>query len=271
MLASELVKALILGIVEGLTEFLPVSSTGHLVAVGTFLNFAPAYAKTFEVIVQFGAIVAVCWEFRSRIASIVMTFPSHAPTRRFVVNVMIATIPAVVLALMFENAIKKRLFSPIPVAFALLFGGVIILLVERRVRRQRTDPSRGSLETISHATALKIGLLQCLALLPGTSRSGATIIGGMLVGLDRPVATEFSFFLAIPIISGATLYEIGKSIQGITTHAIEVMSVGLIAAFFSAFICVRWLLRYVASHDFTAFGWYRIGAGLLLLSWYLSR
>ncbi|MFP3569292.1 undecaprenyl-diphosphate phosphatase [Paraburkholderia sp. SIMBA_030] len=259
-------KALILGVVEGLTEFLPVSSTGHLIVVGSLLDFTDEHAKTFDVVIQLGAILAVCWEFRRRIGSVVAGLPSRPDARRFTLNVIIATIPAVVLGLLFEKAIKAALFSPVPVAFALVAGGVVILWAEARQRaRGDAAPRVQSVDDLTALDALKVGLAQCFALIPGTSRSGSTIIGGMLFGLDRRVATEFSFFLAIPIIFGATAYELHKGWQVLSADTLGVFALGFVAAFVSAFICVRWLLRYIASHDFTAFAWYRIGFGLLIL------
>ena len=261
-------KALILGVVEGLTEFLPVSSTGHLIVVGSLLNFNNEHEKTFDVVIQLGAVLAVCWEFRRKIGSVMAGLPAERNARRFTLNVIIATIPAVVLGLLFEKTIKAALFSPVPVALALVTGGVLILWVEARQRREREgreEPRVHSVDDLRPLDALKVGLAQCLALIPGMSRSGSTIIGGMLFGLDRRVATEFSFFLAIPIIFGATLYEMVKGWHSLSTDALGLFAVGLIAAFVSAFLCVRWLLRYVAAHDFTAFAWYRIGFGLLVL------
>ncbi|HXZ09016.1 MAG TPA: undecaprenyl-diphosphate phosphatase [Paraburkholderia sp.] len=261
-------KALILGVVEGLTEFLPVSSTGHLIVVGSLLNFDNEHEKTFDVVIQLGAILAVCWEFRRKIGSVLAGLATERSARRFTLSVIIATIPAVVLGLLFEKTIKAALFSPVPVALALVTGGVLILWVEARQRRQREqglEPRVHSVDDLSPLDALKVGLAQCLALIPGMSRSGSTIIGGMLFGLDRRVATEFSFFLAIPIIFGATLYEMVKGWHSLSTDALGLFAVGLIAAFISAFVCVRWLLRYIAAHDFTVFAWYRIGFGLLVL------
>jgi undecaprenyl-diphosphatase len=258
-------KALILGVVEGLTEFLPVSSTGHLIVAGNLLNFSQAQAKTFDVVIQFGAILAICWEFRSKIGAIVTGLPREPRARRFALNVVIATIPAIVLGLLFEKSIKAALFAPVPVSVALILGGIVILWAEARQRERKIAPRVTSIDKLSYADALKIGLAQCFALIPGTSRSGATIIGGMLFGLERRVATEFSFFLAIPIIFGATLYELGKEWHSLSVDALGLFVVGLVAAFISAFICIRWLLRYVASHDFTAFAWYRIGFGLVIL------
>jgi undecaprenyl-diphosphatase len=259
-------KALILGVVEGLTEFLPVSSTGHLIVVGSVLDFTNEHAKTFDVVIQLGAILAVCWEFRRRIVSVVVGLPSRPDARRFTLNVIIATIPAIVLGLLLEKSIKAALFSPVPVAFALVAGGVVILWAEARQRAQGERAARvQSVDDLTALDALKVGLAQCFALIPGTSRSGSTIIGGMLFGLDRRVATEFSFFLAIPIMFGATGYELHKGWQLLSADVLGTLAIGFVAAFISAFACVRWLLRYVAAHDFTAFAWYRIGFGLLIL------
>ena len=259
-------KALILGVVEGLTEFLPVSSTGHLIVAGSLLNFTDDHAKTFDVVIQRGAILAVCWEFRRRIGSVVAGLPSRPDARRFTLNVIIATIPAVVLGLLFEKSIKAALFSPVPVAFALVAGGVVILWAEARQRaRGQTAARVQHVDDLSPLDALKVGLAQCFALIPGMSRSGSTIIGGMLFGLERRVATEFSFFLAIPIIFGATAYELYKDWHLLSVDALGSFALGFVAAFISAFACVRWLLRYISAHDFTVFAWYRIGFGLLIL------
>jgi undecaprenyl-diphosphatase len=260
-----MVKALILGVVEGLTEFLPVSSTGHLIVAGSLLNFTDAQSKTFDVVIQFGAILAICWEYRARIVSVVAGLPSRPDARRFTINVIIATIPAIVLGLLLEKHIKAVLFSPVPVAVALIVGGIVILWAEARQRDRASEVRIHSVDDLTPKDALKVGLAQCFALIPGTSRSGATIIGGMLFGLDRRVATEFSFFLAIPIIFGATLYEMAKYWRTLSVNDLGLFAIGLVAAFVSAFVCVRWLLRYVASHDFSAFAWYRIGFGLLIL------
>ncbi|WP_345811437.1 undecaprenyl-diphosphate phosphatase [Paraburkholderia sp. PREW-6R] len=259
-------KALILGVVEGLTEFLPVSSTGHLIVAGSLLNFTDDHAKTFDVVIQLGAILAVCWEFRRRIGSVVSGLPTRPDARRFTLNVVIATIPAIVLGLLFEKTIKAALFSPVPVAFALVAGGVVILWAEARQRSTGQRAARvKNVDDLTPLDALKVGLAQCFALIPGMSRSGSTIIGGMLFGLDRRVATEFSFFLAIPIIFGATAYELYKDWHSLSVDALGTFAIGFVAAFISAFACVRWLLRYIAAHDFTAFAWYRIGFGLLIL------
>jgi undecaprenyl-diphosphatase len=262
-------KAVILGVVEGLTEFLPISSTGHLILVGDLLDFNDERGKAFEVIIQFGAILAVCWEFREKLWRVVFTFKTSAISRRFVMNLLIASIPAMGLAFLFGKYIKAMLFAPIPVASAFIVGALVIFWAEKR--QKTVVASKNPIQSVDQLTpldALKVGLAQCAALIPGTSRSGATIIGGMLFGLPRAVATEFSFFLAIPVIGGATAYELLKlwkspvSLSGDYTLAIVV---GFISAFISAFICVRWLIHYVAGHNFIPFAWYRIIFGLLVL------
>jgi undecaprenyl-diphosphatase len=262
-------KALMLGIVEGLTEFLPISSTGHLILVGDLLNFNDERGKAFEVIIQFGAILAVCWEFREKLWKVASTIKTSAISRRFVVNLLIASIPAMGLALLFSKHIKAVLFAPIPVSSAFILGALVIFWAEKR--QQAFVMGQGRIQSVDDLTpldALKVGLAQCAALIPGTSRSGATIIGGMLFGLPRAVATEFSFFLAIPVIGGATAYELLKlwknsvPLSGDFTLAIVA---GFMAAFVSAFICVRWLIHYVAGHNFTPFAWYRIIFGVLVL------
>lgn len=264
-------KALILGVVEGLTEFLPISSTGHLILVGDLLDFNDERGKAFEVIIQFGAILAVCWEFREKLWKVASTVKSSAISRRFILNLLIASIPAMGLAFVFGRHIKAVLFAPIPVASAFILGALVIFWAERRQTKLMHSPAKAHIQSVDDLTpldALKVGLAQCAALIPGTSRSGATIIGGMLFGLPRAVATEFSFFLAIPVIGGATAYELLKlwknpvSLSGDFTLAIVV---GFIAAFISAFICVRWLIHYVAGHNFIPFAWYRIVFGVLVL------
>lgn len=264
-----LLKAVILGVVEGLTEFLPISSTGHLILVGDLLEFNDDRGKAFEVIIQFGAILAVCWEFREKLFKVTESFSSSPDARRFVFNLLIASVPAMGMAFLFGKYIKAVLFQPIPVASAFILGALIIFWVERRQQKIMPTVSHiKSVDDLKPLDALKVGLAQCAALIPGTSRSGATIIGGMLFGLPRAVATEFSFFLAISVIGGATAYELLKlwkasvSFSGDFTLAI---AVGFISAFISAFICVRWLIHYVAHHNFIPFAWYRIIFGLLVL------
>lgn len=262
-------KAVILGVVEGLTEFLPISSTGHLILVGDLLNFNDERGKAFEVIIQFGAILAVCWEFRDKLWKVAATFQSSSISRRFVLNLLIASIPAMGLAFIFGKHIKAVLFSPIPVATAFIVGALVIFWAERRQKRLATMNSRiQSVDDLTPLDALKVGIAQCTALIPGTSRSGATIIGGMLFGLPRAVATEFSFFLAIPVIGGATAYELLKLWKNpipLSGDFVWAIVVGFIVAFISAFICVRWLIHYVAGHNFIPFAWYRIIFGILVL------
>ena len=264
-----LIKAVVLGVVEGFTEFLPISSTGHLILVGDLLDFNDEKGKAFEVIIQFGAILAVCWEFRDKLIKVVRSLSSSTSARRFVVNLLIASIPAMALAFIFNKHIKAVLFAPIPVASAFIVGAFIIFWAESRQSKLNEISNRiQTVDDLSYSDAFKVGIAQCAALIPGTSRSGATIIGGMLFGLPRAVATEFSFFLAIPVIGGATAYELLKlwknpvAISGEYTLAIVI---GFIAAFVSAFICVRWLIHYVAHHNFKPFAWYRILFGLLVL------
>ncbi len=265
-----LAKALVLGIVEGLTEFLPISSTGHLILVGDLLNFNDERGKAFEVIIQFGAILAVCWEFRAKLWSVLGSISSNKLSQRFLLNLVIASVPAMALAFVFGKHIKAVLFAPIPVATAFIVGAFIIFWAERRQQTQSSNTKSHiqSVDDLSPWDALKVGIAQCAALVPGTSRSGATIIGGMLFGLPRAVATEFSFFLAIPVIGAATLYEsfkLWKSPVIISGEYGLAIGIGFVAAFISAFICVRWLLHYVAHHNFKPFAWYRIAFGLLIL------
>ncbi len=264
-----LFKALILGIVEGLTEFLPISSTGHLILVGDLLNFNDERGKAFEIIIQFGAILAVCWEYRERLFRVVNTLFSNKQSQKFVLHVVIACIPAMGLGLIFGKFIKAHLFSPVPVASAFIVGAFVIFWAEYRQTKASTMRQIDSIDQLTALDALKVGLAQCAALIPGTSRSGATIIGGMLFGLPRAVATEFSFFLAIPVIGGATAYELLKITNSSQAFGFAefapTLLVGFVAAFMSAFICVRWLIHYVAHHNFIPFAWYRIIFGVLVL------
>ena len=256
-----LAKALLLGVVEGLTEFLPVSSTGHLILASSLLGFTGDKAKLFAIAIQTGAMLAVVWHYRERISAVVTGFGPDPVARRFALAVLVAFLPAAVLGVLFGGQIKAVLFRPVPVALAFIVGGVIILWVERRQRAWRVD----SMDRLTLLDALKLGLAQAVALVPGTSRSGATIIGGMLFGLSRRTATEFSFFLAIPTLVGAGVYDTWKYRQLLSFADLPLFGVGLAAAFVSALVCVRWLIRYVATHDFIVFAWYRIVFGLAVL------
>jgi undecaprenyl-diphosphatase len=260
-----LVTALLLGIVEGLTEFLPVSSTGHLIVAGSLAGYTGEQAKTFEIVIQAGAILAVCWEFRARLGAVLRGLFTEPAAQRFALNLMVAFVPAGVLGLAFNKAIKAHLFAPVPVACAFVVGAFVIIWAERR---QRTRPDTVRIATIDDmrwTDALKIGCAQALALIPGTSRSGATIIGGMLFGCSRVAATEFSFFLAIPTLFAATGYSLWKDATLLHAQSLPAFGVGFAASFVSAFACVRWLIRYVAHHDFVPFAWYRIAFGAIVL------
>ena len=257
-----LLKALVLGIVEGLTEFLPVSSTGHLIIAGQLIGFNGEKAKVFDIVIQTGAMLAVIWEYRARFARLVTGITSDPVARRFAVNLVIAFLPAALLGLAFAGAIKQHLFHAIPVAAAFVLGGVIILWVEHFPRRTTVE----HVDDMTWKDALKVGLAQTFALIPGTSRSGATIIGGMLFGLSRRAATEFSFFLAVPTLIAAGAYDLYKHRALLDAGDLGVFSAGFIVSFGSAFLCVRWLLRYIATHDFSAFAWYRIAFGIVVLA-----
>ena len=257
-----LIKALILGVVEGLTEFLPVSSTGHLILAGDLLDFNDDRGKLFEIVIQCGAILAVCWEYRVKLFAVLSGLGSRPEAQRFALNLAIAFAPLAVLGLAFGKAIKAQLFQPVPVALAFIVGGFIILWAEKRKHTVRIL----EVEDLRWTDALKLGFAQALALIPGTSRSGATIIGGLLFGLSRKAATEFSFFLAIPILFAASAYQLYKERALLSLDDWGMWTVGFVSAFFSAFLCVRWLLRYISSHDFTPFAWYRIAFGLVVLA-----
>jgi undecaprenyl-diphosphatase len=272
-----LLKAAVMGVVEGLTEFLPVSSTGHLILTGSLLGLNGSVAKTFEIAIQTGAMLAVMWEYRQRVGATLAGIVSEAAAQRFARNVLIAFAPAVVSGLLLGKIIKEQLFHPLPVALAFIVGGVIILWVERRhhahygerdelgARHARVE----SVDDMSALDALKVGLVQCLALIPGTSRSGATIIGGMLFGLSRRVATEFSFYLAMPTLIGAGAYSLYKERAALSVADVPMFAVGLVFSFIFALLCIRWLIRYISTHDFTGFAWYRIAfGGVILLTAY---
>ncbi|MCC6609228.1 MAG: undecaprenyl-diphosphate phosphatase [Burkholderiales bacterium] len=256
-----LAKALVLGVVEGLTEFLPISSTGHLILAGDLLGFNDEKGKIFEIVIQTGAMLAIVWEYRARFGHILVRLGSEAAARRFVANIGIAFVPAAVLGLLFAGYIKAALFKPVPVAIAFIAGAFVILWAERREHRITVQ----SVDDMRWPDALKVGFAQAFALIPGTSRSGATIIGGMLFGLSRRAATEFSFFLAVPTLVAAGAYDFYKHRALFDAHDLGMFAVGMAASFVSAFLCVRWLLRYIASHDFRIFAWYRIAFGVIVL------
>jgi undecaprenyl-diphosphatase len=258
-------KALLLGIVEGLTEFLPISSTGHLIVAEDLLRFRPGSHLAFTIAIQGGAILAVCWEYRARIWHMLRGLTHDPAEQRLALNVLIAFIPAAILGVLFKQAIDTMLFSPVPVATASVVGGLIILWVEKVHAARDYHPRVNSLDEIRAMDALKIGLAQCFSLIPGTSRSGATIIGALLFGLSRTAATQFSFFLAMPTVIGATVYALYKARHELQAADLPLFGVGSVAAFIAALICVRWLLRYVAHHDFRAFAWYRIVFGGVIL------
>jgi undecaprenyl-diphosphatase len=261
------VKAVILGFVEGLTEFLPVSSTGHLIVVGSLLDWNDEKGKLFEIVIQFAAILAVCWQYRQRLWKVAATLPSDAKSQRFTLNLLLAFLPAAVIGVLFINVIKKYLFAPVPVAAAFILGGVLILWIESRKRTPRIT----TVDEIHAPDSLWIGIAQTLSMIPGTSRSGATIMGGLLRGLSRPAATEFSFFLAIPTIFGATVLELFKARHSIRFDDLAVIGVGSIASFISAAFAVRALIRYISGHDFKIFAWYRIAFGFVILgTWYFG-
>ncbi|MET3441819.1 undecaprenyl-diphosphatase [Variovorax paradoxus] len=258
-----LVKAAVMGIVEGLTEFLPISSTGHLILAGSLLGFDDAKAKVFDIAIQTGAIFAVILVYWQKIHSTVVALPRQPKARRLAINVVIGFLPAVVLGLIFGKMIKAHLFTPVVVASTFIIGGFIILWAEKR------PPGSVRIEHVDDMTtwdALKVGLVQCFAMIPGTSRSGSTIIGGMLLGLSRQAATDFSFFLAIPTLIGAGAYSLYKERALLSVADIPLFSVGLVFSFLSAWLCVRWLLKYISTHNFIPFAWYRIAFGIVVLA-----
>jgi undecaprenyl-diphosphatase len=257
-----LIKAAVMGIVEGLTEFLPISSTGHLILAGSLLGLTGDKSKVFEIAIQTGAIFAVILVYAQRIRDTIAGLGSDKRSQRFALNVLIAFFPAVVLGLLLGKAIKAHLFTPWVVATTFILGAFVILWAERRTVKARIN----SVDEMTPLDALKVGLVQCLALVPGTSRSGATIIGGMLLGLSRQAATEFSFFLAIPTLIGAGAYSLYKERALLSMADAPAFGIGLVFSFLSAWVCVRWLLRYVATHNFVPFAWYRIVFGVIVLA-----
>ncbi len=257
-----LIKAAIMGVVEGLTEFLPISSTGHLILAGSLLGFDDAKAKVFDIAIQTGAIFAVILVYWQKIRSTLVALPSSRQAQRFALNVFIGFLPAVVLGLLFGKYIKAHLFTPVVVATTFILGGFVILWAEKR---QSAHVRVQTVDEMTPLDALKVGLVQCLAMIPGTSRSGSTIIGGMLMGLSRQAATDFSFFLAIPTLIGAGVYSLYKERALLSVADIPMFATGLIFSFISAWLCVRWLLRYIASNSFVPFAWYRIVFGIIVL------
>ncbi len=256
-----LFKALILGIVEGLTEFLPISSTGHLILAGDLLGFNDEKGKVFEVAIQTGAILAVVWDYRAKFGAVARGLPHDPQARRFILNLFLAFLPIAILGLLFGKVIKANLFAPVPVAMAFIIGGLVIFWAEKRkhvIRVQEVDD-------LGWQDAIKLGFAQCFALIPGTSRSGATIIGGLLMGLSRKAAAEFSFFLAVPTLGMATLYDLVKHRDLLSWSDLPMFAIGFVAAFFSAALAVRVFIRYVASHSFTPFVIYRLIFGVVVL------
>ncbi len=256
-----LLKALILGIVEGLTEFLPISSTGHLIIVGSLLDYTDEQSKVFKIVIQLAAILAVCWDFRERIGKTLGGLATDPVQQRFAGLLIVGFLPAAVLGLLFHGLIKTYLFNPLTVAGALIVGGFLILYIERKAYHPRV----GSIDEMRWPAALKVGFAQALAMFPGVSRSGATIMGGLVFGLSRKTATEFSFFLAIPTMFAATLYDVYKNWALLHLSDLPVFAVGFVASFIAAMLTVKALLRYVSNHDFTLFAWYRIVFGVVVL------
>ena len=259
-----LLKAAIMGVVEGLTEFLPISSTGHLILTATLLNWHGEKVKLFEVVIQTGAIMAIVSLYMQRLVQTVVGLPRERVAQRFTGNILLGFFPAALAGVLFIDVIKGVLFSPLVVAGGFIAGGVVMLWVEARQARQ---PSQriDDVDAVSWKDALAVGLIQCLALIPGVSRSGATIIGAMALGFSRKSATEFSFFLAIPMLFGAAVYDLYRNHHLLTMDDLPVFTVGLVVSWLSAWVCVKWLMRYVVSHTFVPFAWYRIGFGLLIV------
>ena len=264
---SALANALLLGVVEGLTEFLPISSTGHLILVSDLLGLNDEKGKVFDIVIQLGAILAVCWEYRARFARAFSGLASEPVQRRFAANLAVAFVPAALLGLAFQSQIKQYLFNPVSVAIALVAGALAIFAIEHWYERHGA-PRVTSVDEMTWGDALKVGCAQCLSLIPGTSRSGATIMGGMLFGLSRQAATEFSFFLAVPIMFAATGYQVVKYRALFTAADLAPFAVGFLVSFVAALVAVRALIRYVAHHDFRAFAWYRIALGLVVLAYF---
>ena len=256
-----LFKALILGIIEGLTEFLPISSTGHLIIVGDLLGYNDESSKVFKIVIQLGAILAVCWDYRARLTQMVLGLPRDSAQQKFAAMLFIGFLPAAILGVMFHSTIKAVLFNPLTVATALIVGGLIILYVEKRAYHPRIN----SVDDMRWPDALKVGFAQAIAMIPGTSRSGATIMGGVIFGLSRKTATEFSFFLAIPTMFAATIYDLYKNWALLRVEDIPVFAVGFVAAFIAAMWAVKSFIRFISNHTFVVFAWYRIVFGVIVL------
>lgn len=257
-----LISGFILGIVEGLTEFLPVSSTGHLILAGQLLNFNDEKGKVFEIVIQFAAILAVVWEYRTRLFHALFSITKEPASLRLFTNLIVAFLPAAVLGFLFLKQIKAYLFNPIVVASAFIIGGLLILWAERRDHVITAE----TVDDMTWRDALKVGFAQALAMIPGTSRSGATIIGGLFFGLSRVAAAEFSFFLAIPTMFAATIYDVYKHRELFSTEDVGLFAVGSVVSFISAFLAVRGLIRFISKHDFSIFAWYRIAFGIIVLA-----
>lgn len=257
-----MLKALILGVVEGVTEFLPISSTGHLIIVGSLLGYTDEHSKVFKIVIQLAAILAVCWLYRERLFRVAAHMWSPGVEQRFALHILIAFLPAMVLGVFFHSTIKTHLFNPLTVAGALILGGLVILIVERRPRKVRFE----SVDLITWRQALKVGFAQALAMFPGVSRAGATIIGGLVFGLSRRAATEMSFFLAIPTMLAATVYDLYKAHELLNSNDLPIFAVGFVSAFVAAMLTVKALLSFVSNHSFEVFAWYRIAFGLLVLA-----
>ena len=260
-----LAKAVVMGVVEGLTEFLPISSTGHLILAGALLGFDDDKAKVFDIAIQTGAIFAVVLVYWQKIRDTLVALPRQRQAQAFAINVFIAFLPAVVLGLLFGKAIKAYLFTPQVVATTFILGGFVILWAEKRQAGGGNAVRVLDADDMDWKDALKVGLVQCLAMIPGTSRSGATIIGGMLLGLSRKAATDFSFYLAIPTLIGAGVYSLYKERALLSLADVPLFAVGLVVSFLAAWVCVRWLLRFIATHSFNGFAWYRIVFGIVVL------
>lgn len=263
-----LLKTIVIGVIEGLTEFLPISSTGHIILAEELLHFEGPPGKVFEIVIQLGAILAVCLLYYAKIFATVGGVIRRDPTSlRFATAVTVAFLPAVVIGVAFHKQIKALLMNPIVVAVSLIVGGIVILLIERYAQRPRVK----SVDDIGWKTALIVGFCQCLAMIPGVSRSGATIMGARLLRVDRATSAEFSFFLAIPTMLGATVYDLFKNWSTLDWHGGGMIAIGFVAAFLSALVVVKPFVRFVSRHGFRVFAWYRIAVGALALGLLLMR